>query len=144
MIRVAIPVFRMRVSPVFDACTRILVVDVETAREIDRKEIYLDALSLTERVTILRKFGVHTVICSGISDRLANMLSGTRITLVSNISGEVEQVLAAYLAKSLDDPRFRMPGTRVTSHPGNIQAGTPGRSETVEPAVKGGDRHEIR
>lgn len=100
----------MRVSPVFDTCTRILVVDMETHREIDRKEIYLDSLSLTERVAILRKSGVHTVICAGISDTLANMLAGAKITLISDISGEIEPVLAAYLDEKLDDARFRMPG----------------------------------
>lgn len=116
MIRVAIPIFRMRVSPVFDNCTRILIVDIETGREIDRTEIYLDALSLTERVTILRKSGVHAVICGAISDTLANMLSGAKLTLISDISGEIEQVLAAYLAESLDASRFLMPGARADSH----------------------------
>jgi len=103
----------MRVSPVFDTCTRILVVDIETDREIDRKEIYLDALSLTERVTILRKSGVHTVICGGISGTLANMLTGAKIVLISDISGEIEPVLAAYLDESLDNSRFLMPGART-------------------------------
>ena len=98
-----------------DTCTRILVVDIETGREIDRKEIYLDALSLTERVTILRKSSVHTVICGGISDTLVNMLSGAKFTLISDISGEIEQVLAAYLAGSLNDSRFLMPGARADS-----------------------------
>ena len=77
---------------------------------MDRKEIYLDALSLTERVAILRKSGVRTVICGGISDLLANMLSGAEIALISDISGEIEQVLEAYRAKSLNDSRFLMPG----------------------------------
>ncbi len=116
MIRVAIPIFRMRVSPVFDTCTRIIIVDIETSREIDRKEIYLDALSLTERVTILRKSGVHTVICGGISNTLAIRLSDAKIALISDISGEIEPVLAAYLAESLGDSRFLMPGARSNSH----------------------------
>lgn len=112
----------MRVSPVLDTCTRILVVDIETGREIDRKEIYLDALSLTERVTILRKSGVHTLICGGISEPLANRLSGAQIALISDISGEIEQVLAAYLAGSLADSRFRMPGARGGAHPPALSA----------------------
>ena len=86
------------------------MVDIETGREIDRKEIYLDALSPTERVTILRKSGVNTVICGGISRPLVNLLSGAQIALISDISGEIEAVLSAYLAEGLDDSRFRMPG----------------------------------
>ena len=110
MIRVAIPIFRSRVSPVFDSCTRVLLVDIEKNREIERNEIYLDELSLTERVTIIQKSKVTTVICGGISDMLQNMLRGVDIKLRTGIAGEVDQVVAAYLSKALDEPRFHMPG----------------------------------
>jgi predicted Fe-Mo cluster-binding NifX family protein len=110
MIRVAIPIFRSRVSPVLDSCTRVLLVDVEKNREIERKEIYLDELSLTERVTIFQKSRVRTVICGGISDILQNMLRSLDIALVPGIAGEIDQVVAAYLSEGLDKPQFRMPG----------------------------------
>lgn len=115
MTRIAIPIFRMRVSPVFDSCTRLLLVDIERGREVDRKELYLDAMTLTERVTILRKSSVDAVICSGISDVLENLLSSAQVDLISGISGEIEQVLAAYSANTLDDRKFRMPGGRTDS-----------------------------
>lgn len=113
MIRVGIPIFRQRVSPVFDSCTRILIINIERGWEVERKEFYLDALALTERMTIFKKFGVNTVICGGISDLFANMILSAKIVLISDISGEIEQVLAAYLAEKLDDSRFLMPGVRV-------------------------------
>jgi len=110
MVRVAIPIFRSRVSPVFDSCTRVLLVDIEDNQEIDRREIYLDELSLTERVTILQKSRVKTIICSGISDILQNMLQGVKIYLITGVAGDVEQVVAAYLSERLKEPRFQMPG----------------------------------
>jgi predicted Fe-Mo cluster-binding NifX family protein len=110
MIRIAIPIFRSRVSPVLDSCTSVLLVDVEKNRAMERKEIYLDELSLTERVTIIHKSKVTTVICGGISDILQNMLRSADIALITGIAGEVDQVVAAYLAKALDEPRFHMPG----------------------------------
>ena len=110
MIRVAIPIFRSRVSPVLDSCTSVLLVDVEESRELERKEIYLDELSLTERVTLIQKSKVKTVICGGISDILQNMLRSSDIDLITGIAGEVDQVVAAYLSKGLDEPRFHMPG----------------------------------
>jgi predicted Fe-Mo cluster-binding NifX family protein len=122
VIRIAIPMFRLRVSPVFDTATRILIVDIEKDREVDRKELYLNAMSLTERVTILQKSGVSNVICGGISDILANMLSSAKIDLIGDIAGEIEQVLAAYRAKRLDDPRFLMPGARTSPPAKAIQA----------------------
>lgn len=110
MTRVAIPIFRLRISPVFDFCTRVLLVDIEKNVVVDRKELYLDALSLTERVRILRKSGVTAVICSGISSALENLILSEKVELICNISGEIETVLQAYLDKRLDDSRFHMPG----------------------------------
>jgi len=110
MVRVAIPIFRLRVSPVFDSCTRVLLVDVEHNNEIERSETYLDELSMTERVTILQKLKVKTIICSGISDMLQNMLQSVKINLITGVVGEIEQVVAAYLSKRLNEPQFHMPG----------------------------------
>jgi predicted Fe-Mo cluster-binding NifX family protein len=113
MVKVAIPTFRSRVSPVLDSCTRVLLVEVEDNREIERNEMYLDELSLTERMNILRKSRVTTVICGGISDMLQNMLQSAKICLISGIAGEIDQVVAAYLSKRLDEPRFHMPGFKA-------------------------------
>jgi predicted Fe-Mo cluster-binding NifX family protein len=110
MLRVAIPIFRARVSPVFDECTRVLFVDIENDREVERKEMYLDEFSLTERLSILQKSGVSTVICGGISDLLQNMLQSARISLIMGIAGEVDQVLTAFIDEGLDESRFQMPG----------------------------------
>jgi len=113
MVRVAIPTFRSRVSPVFDSCTRVLLVEIEHNREIERSEMYLDELSLTKRMTILQKSNVTTVICGGISDMLQNMLQSAKIYLITGIAGEIDQVVTAYLHKRLDEPRFHMPGFKA-------------------------------
>jgi len=112
MVRVAVPIFRSRISPVFDSCTRVLLVDIEGNREMHRSEIYLDELSLTERVAILQKSGVGTVICGGISELMCSMLLGANIAPIPGIAGNVEQVVRAYLAEGLGAPQFQMPGQR--------------------------------
>jgi hypothetical protein len=86
--RVAIPIFRKKMSPVFDSCSRVLLVDIVKNREVDRKEIYLDSLSLTDRLAILLKSGVSVVICGGISNVMENMVVGVKIDLFCNITGE--------------------------------------------------------
>lgn len=115
MTRVAIPIFRMKVSPVFDSCTRVLLVDIEKNREIDRKEFYLDSLSLNERLTILHKSGVEVVICSGISEVMEKMVLGKKIELISNITGEIESVLKAYLNGELSRAKYHGPGFQDSS-----------------------------
>ena len=113
MIRIAIPIFQSRVSPVFDTCTQIMLVDFDKDIEIERKEVYLDELSISERVALLQKLHVITVIRSGISDLLHNMLKNAKITLIDGVAGEVDQVVSAFMSNRLDEPRFHMPGYRA-------------------------------
>ncbi len=110
MVRVAIPIFKSRVSPAFDSCTRVLLIDLEKKREIERRELYLEGLSLSERVTLFQKLHITTVICGGISDVLHNMLEGAGIYTITGIAGVVEKVMVAFLSNRLDTPVFHMPG----------------------------------
>ena len=116
MVRVAIPIFRSRVSPVFDSCTRVLLIDIEHNQEIERSEIYLDKLSLTKRMAVLQKSKVKTIICGGISDMLQNMLQGIKICLITGIAGEVDQIVSAYLSERLNKPQFLMPGFKANTY----------------------------
>jgi predicted Fe-Mo cluster-binding NifX family protein len=95
---------------VFVSCTRVLLVDIDHSKEIERSEIYHDELSMTERTAILKKLKIKTIICSGISEILHNMLQSVKISLTTGIAGEIDQVVAAYLSKKLNEPRFHMPG----------------------------------
>jgi len=113
MLRVAIPIFRSRVSPILDSCTRIILIDIEHNQEIERSEIHLNGLSLIERVSVLQKSSVKTIICGAISDMFQNMLQNVKIYLITGIAGEVEQVVGAYLSESLNDPQFYMPGFKA-------------------------------
>ncbi|MGB5746087.1 MAG: NifB/NifX family molybdenum-iron cluster-binding protein [Desulfobacterales bacterium] len=110
MNRIAIPVYKSRVSPVFDSCTRLLLIDLNQNGDIDRKEILFEGLSEIERVKMLKKTGVRTVICGGISDGFYKMISSSEISVIIGIAGEVDQVLNAYRCNRLGEPCFYMPG----------------------------------
>jgi predicted Fe-Mo cluster-binding NifX family protein len=113
MVRIAIPIFKARVSPVFDTCTRILLIDFENNRQIAQKELNLDNLPLQERLQILEKNDVAVIICGGISNFFHAMLSNSNIQLISGISGNVEEVIKAHFDGRLDDPCFFMPGYKA-------------------------------
>jgi predicted Fe-Mo cluster-binding NifX family protein len=110
VVRVAVPIFRARVSPVFDSCLQVLVVEIEENRQISRSELYLDQLSPPQRLDVLRHAGVSTVICGGISEVFHSMIKSAGIKTITGIAGEIEEVLAAFLADRLDQPYFYMPG----------------------------------
>ena len=83
---------------------------IEENRQISRSELYLDQLSAPQRLDVLRHAGVSTVICGGISDVFHSMIKSAGIRPITGIAGEVEEVLAAFLAGRLDQPYFYMPG----------------------------------
>jgi len=112
MIRIAIPIFHHRVSPVLDTCTRLLIADFDQKACVERREIPFDIYSQSERFEIVKKLNPDVIICCGISDILDNLLQSTGVRLISGIVGDVEQVTEAFLGNRINDPCFRMPGYR--------------------------------
>lgn len=112
MERVAIPVFESRVSPVLDACNRVVLVDIDAGREVGRAEASLDKMSLLERLDMLSRWGVRKIICAGVSDTMCKYLAGRNILLVSGIAGEIENIISAYICNRLNDACFMMPGKK--------------------------------
>ena len=110
MIRIAIPIFHNRVSPVLDTCTRLLIIDFDGKVDVEKREIPFDVYSQSERFKIVKNLNPDAIICCGISEVFDKMLQSAGIRLISGIAGDVEQVTEAFLANRIDDPRFRMPG----------------------------------
>lgn len=111
--KLAVPVSSGRVSTVFDFARRLLVVDYEGGREIERTEIALEEDLPLNRVRRLQSLGVRLLICGAVSRPLAEHLESAGVDVMPFVSGPVEEVLAAYLAGDLESSRFLMPGTTV-------------------------------
>ncbi len=114
MIRIAIPIFHKRVSPVLDNCTRLMIIDFDQGCEINRQEICLENFSLAERFSLMKKMNVNVIICCAISEVADHMIKGTKIQLICGIVGDVNQVLSAYLSNRLNESSFHMPGYNNT------------------------------
>jgi predicted Fe-Mo cluster-binding NifX family protein len=108
--RVAIPLRNDRVSPVFDEASRLLLVDIDNGRERARLEEPFPGTFLGRRARRLTELGVNVLICGAISRPLAELIEASGITLVPWTAGPVDEVLEAYLAGRLPDPRWTMPG----------------------------------
>ena len=108
--RVAIPTWEGRVSPVFDVARRLILVDVESGQEVARKEEPIDESGPAARTRHLAGLGVDVLVCGAISGSLAGMLTANGMKVVPWICGEVENVFQAFLRGRLSDPSFSMPG----------------------------------
>ena len=110
--KVAIPIFRSRVSPVFDWCTRLLLVRIRSGREEIREDIEVGGLDLLERAERLSNAGTDVLICSAIGDFLARLLESKGIKIIPWIAGEIEDVIHALASDEFPHDRFLMPGCR--------------------------------
>ncbi len=110
--RIAIPIWEDKISPVLDTASRLLIVEIEDRNVASRFEIYLDEQDLSRRCFRIRGMEVDILICGAISQHFARMLLGSGIDLIPEISGQTEEVLKAYLQGDLFNSRFLMPGCK--------------------------------
>jgi predicted Fe-Mo cluster-binding NifX family protein len=110
--RIAIPIWQSRVSPVFDVAGRLLLVDVADGCETARSEEAMAETLLPNKARRLKDLSVDVLICGAVSRPLALLIGQAGITVIPWVAGDVNDVLAGYLQDGLPDPRFLMPGCR--------------------------------
>lgn len=110
--KIAIPVWYNKVSPVLDTASKLLIVEVEGRTESSRFEIYLDEQELSRRCVRISGMGVDTLICGAVSQPFWRLLAASGINIIQNISGHPEDVLEAYLRGNLFCSGFLMPGCK--------------------------------
>jgi len=108
--KVAIPHWQGRVSPVFDVAARLLLIEMADGCECGRGELPLMATNPTHRAGELSRSGTDVLICGAISWPLEMAVSSAGIQIVAHVCGQVEEVLRAFLEDRLSDPAFLMPG----------------------------------
>lgn len=108
--KIAIPQWQGRVSPVFDASNRLLLVDIENNQEISRVEVKMIHDDPLGRAKHLAFLDVDTLICGAISSALAAAIVSSNIKIIAYTCGPVSRVLDAFLHNQLSNSEFIMPG----------------------------------
>lgn len=108
--KVAIPEWRGRVSPVFDVARNLILVEVGHGTELTRWNVRLAPEGPAARAECLARLGLDVLICGAISRPLEMTLSAARVRVISQTCGDVEQVLSAFIAGRLNGDAFLMPG----------------------------------
>lgn len=110
LMRVALPIWEERISPVFDVASRILLVDVDRQTLGAREERRLAVTDPRARVETMIAWRVEVLICGAISRVIEQMLTARDVRVLGRVCGVAEEVLQAYVTGQLDAPRFRLPG----------------------------------
>lgn len=110
--RIAIPIWEDKVSPVFDTALRLLVIDFEKDREASRLAYHIGEQDLSWKCHRIESLNPDVIICGAISHFFLNILRATGIEVIEHISGRTEEVLEAYLKGDIFNSRFLMPGCK--------------------------------
>ncbi len=109
--KIALSVWKNRISPVFDVARQILVLDIEEGRV---KATATEALPVTpnSKIMALGALEIEALVCGAISQSLALQAASSDIRVYPFVAGDVDEVVEACLSDALRNPAFAMPGCR--------------------------------
>ncbi len=108
--KVAIPHWQGRVSPVLDVAGSILLVGIDAGVVRSRQNVALLDEDPQNRAAFLAGIGINVLICGAVSWPLEVALAAAGIKVIPQTCGDVEAVLAAFIEGGLAQGGFLMPG----------------------------------
>ncbi len=111
--KIAVPEWQGRVSPVFDVAARALLVEFNGKTDHEQERTHTESLGSTsphERVRRLVEWEIHVLVCGAISWPFEALLAAEGVRVIANICGPVDEVVKAFRDGTLEDGRFAMPG----------------------------------
>jgi predicted Fe-Mo cluster-binding NifX family protein len=108
--KIAIPSWQGRVSPVFDVAEQTLLISLNGRQESSRCIESLQSTTLAKRAERLGELGVDVLLCGAISWPLETLLVTNGIKVISLVCGDVEDILHAFRDGTLKNEKFAMPG----------------------------------
>jgi len=108
--KVAVPDWQGRVSPVFDVAEHVVLVDLDDNRDENQHTESLGSTAPHQRAQRLSELGVDVLVCGAISWPLEALLAASGIRVIPLVCGKVEEVVRAFCDGTLENERFAMPG----------------------------------
>ena len=110
--KIALPIWEKRLSPVLDSAVKLTVYEVEGREILSKEEHQLIEQFPPARAEQIARLGVNVLICGAVSHSLAAMIQQNGIELIPFLAGEADLLLAEYLTGNLQPEQFAMPGCR--------------------------------
>ncbi|WP_458774389.1 NifB/NifX family molybdenum-iron cluster-binding protein [Desulforhopalus sp. 52FAK] len=109
--KIAITVWGNRISPVFDAASTLLFVELGDTEPLGR-ELKLFQPGLHESfITLLVENEVELLVCGAMCENAVNRVEAAGVEVISFLTGEVDVFIDGYL-EGADFANFVMPGCR--------------------------------
>ena len=114
--KMALTVWKNRISPVFDAAHMLLIVEIENAKIINRSYETFYPEWPSRLANRLSDMDVSVLICGAISEFPANIIEANGVKLIPFITGDIAEVIDAYAQDIPIMPTFLMPGCGHKHH----------------------------
>ena len=108
--KVAVPDWQGRVSPVFDVAEQVLLIDLDDEKDGSRHTESLGSTTPHDRAKQLAALGVDLLVCGAISWPLEALLTAGGIRVIPLVCGQVDEVVQALRDGEIEEERFAMPG----------------------------------
>ena len=110
--KVAIPYWNNRISPVLDTAENFKMVDVEKGKPVKDEFINLGEKSLSDKAEYFKKRHISIILCGAVSEYFHNLILARGIKVVPWLTGDIESVLEAFICNNPFEPGFIMPGCK--------------------------------
>ncbi len=106
--KVAITEWQGRIAPVFDVAGTVFIIEKETGST--EETVTLPAGNPRNKLVFLKERGVDVLICGAITRRMREYAEELGIRINPFVSGEINEVWAAWKTGTLDNACYSMPG----------------------------------
>jgi len=100
-VKVAMPRFGETIAPCFEYSATIAIFTVRGRRVVEQTDFRLQSLEALDRLRLLRDQAVDTLICGGVQTVFEDALLASGISVVSWVSGSVDDLLQRFLLGEL-------------------------------------------
>lgn len=114
--KVAIALFKTRVSPRFDYAQEFLIAETANGEVLERRQITAGDWYPLERIKNLANLEVNTLICGAIDRCSMEHLNSLEIEIYCCVTGEAEDALRCLIKGSLESDMMVGPGGCCCGH----------------------------
>ena len=101
--KAAIPLFGKRISPRFDCAQSFVLVTILDQSVTSRQNQSIEDSMPFVKAQRLKDLNVDTLICNGVDEGTLESLKSLGIRVLSDIRGEVDEVIDLYIGGKLDN-----------------------------------------
>ena len=108
--KVAIPIWNGRVSPVMDTALRLVVADAVDDRELSKTLIDIPQSDLPQRAEFISELGIDILVCGAVSRQFQRLLVASGVNVCPWMGGDVDEIIHACCHGNLQRDCFSLPG----------------------------------